>query len=41
MAQTAAKAVEMRHIEKRFGAVHANRDVNLSVAAGTAPAKAR
>jgi general nucleoside transport system ATP-binding protein len=25
----------MRHIEKRFGAVHANRDVNLSVAAGT------
>jgi len=35
MAQTAAKAVEMRHIEKRFGAVHANRDVNLSVAAGT------
>jgi general nucleoside transport system ATP-binding protein len=30
-----APAVAMRHIEKRFGAVHANRDVNLSVAAGT------
>ncbi|MCM0608332.1 MAG: ABC transporter ATP-binding protein [Ideonella sp. WA131b] len=28
-------AVAMRHIEKRFGAVHANRDVNLTVAAGT------
>ena len=25
----------MRHIEKRFGAVHANRDVYLTVAAGT------
>ncbi|MEY3295658.1 MAG: hypothetical protein RLZZ451_1706, partial [Pseudomonadota bacterium] len=25
----------MRHIDKRFGAVHANRDVNLTVAAGT------
>jgi simple sugar transport system ATP-binding protein len=25
----------MRHIEKRFGAVHANRDVNLTVAPGT------
>ncbi len=25
----------MRHIEKRFGAVHANRDVHLRVAAGT------
>ncbi len=25
----------MRHINKRFGAVHANRDVHLSVAAGT------
>jgi ABC-type uncharacterized transport system ATPase subunit len=25
----------MRHIEKRFGAVHANRDVHLSVRAGT------
>ena len=30
-----ASAVELRHIDKRFGAVHANRDVNLSVAAGT------
>jgi general nucleoside transport system ATP-binding protein len=28
-------AVAMRHIDKRFGAVHANRDVNLTVAAGT------
>jgi len=28
-------AVAMRHIEKRFGAVHANRDVHLTVAAGT------
>ncbi len=32
---TAAPAVEMRHIEKRFGAVHANRDVHLAVRAGT------
>jgi simple sugar transport system ATP-binding protein len=32
---TAALAVEMRHIEKRFGAVHANRDVHLAVRAGT------
>jgi simple sugar transport system ATP-binding protein len=30
-----AAAVELRHIDKRFGAVHANRDVNLTVAAGT------
>ena len=28
-------AVAMRHIEKRFGAVHANRDVHLTVQAGT------
>jgi simple sugar transport system ATP-binding protein len=28
-------AVAMRHIDKRFGAVHANRDVALTVAAGT------
>jgi len=28
-------AVAMRHIDKRFGAVHANRDVHLTVAAGT------
>ncbi len=28
-------AVAMRHIAKRFGAVHANRDVQLGVAAGT------
>jgi general nucleoside transport system ATP-binding protein len=32
---TAPPAVAMRHIHKRFGAVHANRDVNLTVAAGT------
>ncbi len=31
----AAAAVQMRHIDKRFGAVHANRDVHLTVAAGT------
>ena len=31
----AAPAVAMRGIHKRFGAVQANRDVNLSVAAGT------
>mgnify|MGYP000376666289 CR=1 FL=1 len=31
----AVVAVWMQHIEKRFGAVHANRDVNLRVAAGT------
>jgi simple sugar transport system ATP-binding protein len=28
-------AVQLRHIDKRFGAVHANRDVNLTVAAGS------
>jgi general nucleoside transport system ATP-binding protein len=28
-------AVAMRHIDKRFGAVHANRDVHLQVRAGT------
>ena len=33
--QKPAPAVAMRHIEKRFGAVHANRDVALTVAAGT------
>ncbi len=32
---TTAPAVAMRHIEKRFGAVHANRDVALTVAHGT------
>ena len=36
MADAAAPAaVLMSHIEKRFGAVHANRDVHLRVAAGT------
>ncbi|MSO71773.1 MAG: ABC transporter ATP-binding protein [Alphaproteobacteria bacterium] len=28
-------AIELRHIDKRFGAVHANRDVSLAVQAGT------
>jgi general nucleoside transport system ATP-binding protein len=28
-------AVELRHIDKRFGAVHANRDVSLSIAPGS------
>src|SRR3954463_12367028 len=28
-------AIELRHIDKRFGAVHANQDVNLSVARGS------
>ncbi len=32
---TAPPAVAMRHIEKRFGAVHANRDVQLTVRRGT------
>ncbi len=31
-----APAVRMRDVEKRFGAVHANRSVNLTVRAGTA-----
>ena len=31
----AAPAVELRGIDKRFGAVHANRDVSLEVAPGT------
>ena len=35
MGSTAALAVDMRQIARRFGAVHANRDVNLRVAAGT------
>ena len=30
-----AAAVELRHIDKRFGAVHANRDVSLNIAAGS------
>ena len=32
---TGAPAVELRRVDKRFGAVHANRDVSLSVAPGT------
>src|SRR6516162_3478749 len=28
-------AVELRHIDKRFGTVHANRDVSLTIAAGS------
>ena len=35
MATSAAPAVSMRHIDKRFGAVHANRDVHLTVQPGT------
>ena len=31
----APAAVELRQIDKRFGAVHANRAVDLTVAAGT------
>ncbi len=31
----AAPAVELRSIDKRFGDIHANRDVNLTVQAGT------
>jgi len=31
-----APAVRMRDVDKRFGAVHANRSVNLTVRAGTA-----
>ncbi|MBL8289526.1 MAG: ATP-binding cassette domain-containing protein, partial [Rubrivivax sp.] len=31
----AAPAVAMRHVDKRFGAVHANRDVTLTVRAGS------
>jgi simple sugar transport system ATP-binding protein len=34
-AAAAPAAVSMRHIEKRFGAVHANRDVQLTVMPGT------
>jgi general nucleoside transport system ATP-binding protein len=34
-AQATAPAVAMRHIDKRFGAVHANRDVQLMVRAGS------
>src|SRR5829696_5823380 len=28
-------AIELLHVDKRFGAVHANRDVSLAVARGT------
>jgi general nucleoside transport system ATP-binding protein len=35
MSQAAAPAVRMRGIDKRFGAVHANNQVNLQVQAGT------
>ena len=34
-AAAAAAAVELRRIDKRFGAVHANRDVSLAIAPGT------
>ena len=33
--EAGAPAVELRRVDKRFGAVHANRDVSLSVAPGT------
>ena len=33
--ESGAPAVELRSIDKRFGAVHANRDVSLEVAPGT------
>src|SRR5215475_4003542 len=33
--RAASPAVELRHIDKRFGDVHANRDVSLVVRAGT------
>ena len=33
--QTVAPALELRGIDKRFGAVHANRDLSFAVAAGT------
>ena len=32
---TPPPAIELRHIDKRFGAVHANRDVSLSVTRGS------
>ncbi len=34
-AETAPPAIELRHIEKSFGTVRANHDVNLSIEAGT------
>ena len=33
--KSGSPAVELRRIDRRFGAVHANRDVSLSVAPGT------
>ena len=33
--EAGAPAVELRRIDKRFGAIHANRDVSLAVAPGT------
>ena len=33
--ETGPPAVELRRIDKRFGRVHANRDVSLSIAPGT------
>ena len=35
MTSDAAPAVELTHIDKRFGTVHANRDVSLRIAAGS------
>ena len=33
--ELAPPAIELRHIDKRFGAVHANRDISLTVARGS------
>ena len=35
MEESGSPAVELRRIDKRFGAVHANRDVSLAIAPGT------
>jgi general nucleoside transport system ATP-binding protein len=35
MASSSTPAIELIHIEKRFGAVHANRDVSLSIGQGS------
>src|SRR6185312_7457095 len=34
-AESAPPAIELRHIDKRFGTVHANRDVSMSIARGS------
>ncbi|CAM3513995.1 Ribose import ATP-binding protein RbsA [Vibrio aerogenes CECT 7868] len=35
MAQSQHYAIELKHIDKRFGSVHANQDIDLQVPAGT------